>query len=120
MEQTEANRIGFREVDQDGQPFDPETAGRSQDMAGSSGGEPNRLRPNPFIIVLWVLALGLTIGSVWVQLNAFSYSGPMPGSGGPPLGFLLMNFAPQAALAGTLSIICLLFWHAMRWQRARQ
>ena len=115
MEQAEANHIRFHELDQDGRPADPDAAGGSQDPAGTRGA--GRTGLNPFIVILWILAATLVVGGIWVFTNAFS-TGPTSGSGTVPLGFVLVNFAPQAVLSGTLAIMCLLFWHAVQWQRA--
>jgi hypothetical protein len=116
VEQAEANHIRFRELDQDGKPADPGAAG-GQDPAGIRN--PGRTGFNPFIAILWILAAILTVGGIWVFTNAFS-AGPTSSSGAVPLGFILINFAPQAVLTGTLAIMCLLFWHAVQWQRARR
>jgi hypothetical protein len=115
VEQAEANQVGFRELDQDGKPTDPE-APDGQDPARTKGAV--RTGFNPFIAVLWILAATLEYGGIWVLTNAFSSAGPTSSSGAVPLGFILINFAPQAVLTGTLAIICLLFWHAFQWQRA--
>ncbi|WP_457965166.1 hypothetical protein M1E17_02300 [Arthrobacter sp. D1-29] len=114
MEQTEANSIRFREVDKDGRPVDPETAGGTGAGASAPGSQAGNFRVNPFIVILWILALGLNAGSVWAYANAFSNVGPVSDTTGPQLAFFLMSFAP---LAGTLTVICLLFWHAVQWQR---
>ena len=118
MEQAEANKVGFHEVDQDGNPADPETASGGHDAGGTKGA--GRTGFNPFIAILWILAAILVVGGIWVFTNAFSNTGPTSSSGSIPLGFVLINFAPQAVLAGTLAMICLLFWHAVQWQRARR
>lgn len=116
MEQAEANKVGFHEVDQDGKPADPEAASGDPDADGTKGA--GRAGFNPFITILWILAAILMVGGIWVFTNAFSNTGPTSSSGSVPLGFVLINFAPQAVLSGTLTVICLLFWHAMQWQRA--
>ena len=118
MEQAEANKVRFHEVDQDGRPTDPEAALGDHDADGTRGAR--RAGFNPFIAILWILAAILVVGGIWVFTNAFSNTGPTSSSGSVPLGFVLINFAPQAVLSGTLTIICLLFWHAMQWHRARR
>jgi hypothetical protein len=118
VEQAEANQVRFRELDQDANHADPEAAGGSQDPSGPRGA--GRTGFNPFIAILWIVAAILTVGGIWVLTNAFSSAGPTSSSGAVPLGFILINFAPQAVLTGTLTIICLLFWHAVQWHRARR
>lgn len=115
MEQAEAEQVRFHEVDQDGNPADPEAASGGHDADGTKGA--GRTGFNPFIVILWILAATLVVGGIWVFTNAFS-TGPTSSSGAVPLGFILINFAPQAVLSGTLAIMCLLFWHAVQWQRA--
>ncbi|UZX01613.1 hypothetical protein F8G81_02475 [Arthrobacter sp. CDRTa11] len=112
MEQTESNGIGFREVDQNGRAVDPETAG-STGTGAAPGSQAGNLRLNPFIIILWILAVGLNAAAVWGYVNAFS-QGPIPGNMGPQVAFFVLSFAP---LAGTLTVISLLFWHAVQWRR---
>ena len=118
MEQAEADQVRFHEVDQDGKPADPEAASGGQDPAGTRGA--GRTGFNPFIAILWILAATLVVGGIWGFANAFSATGPTSSSGTVPLGFMLVSFAPQAVLSGTLAIMFLLFWHAAQWQRARR
>jgi hypothetical protein len=120
VEQAEANQIRFREVDQDGNPTDPEAIMRPDDQPDSGRGWSGRVSVNPFIVVLWVLSIALAGGGIWLYTNAFLIPGPMSGSGAMPLAFVLMNFAPWAVLGGTLAAMALLFWHAAQWQRRRQ
>ena len=115
MEQAEADQVRFHELDQDGKPANPEAANGGQDPAGPRGAV--RTGFNPFIAILWILAATLEFGGIWVFTNAFANTGPTSSSGTLPLGFILINFAPQAVLSGTLAIMCLLFWHAVQWQR---
>ena len=117
MEQAEANKVGFHELDQDGKSADPGAASGGHDADGTKGA--GRAGFNPFIAILWILAAILVVGGIWVFTNALS-TGPTSSSGSAPWGFVLINFAPQAVLAGTLATICLLFWHAVQWQRARR
>lgn len=114
VEQAETNQVRFRELDQQGQPADPEAASGGLDPAGT--GAAGRRWFNPFIAILWILAAGLVFGGIWGFTNAFS--GSTSSSGAVPLSFVLVTFAPFAALSGTLAIVCLLFWHAIQWQRA--
>jgi hypothetical protein len=116
VEQAEANKVRFHEVDQDGKPADPEAALGDHDADGTKGA--GRAGFNPFIAILWILAAILVVGGIWVFTNAFS-TGPTSSSGSVPLGFVLINFAPWAVLSGTLAVMTLLFWHAAQWQRRR-
>jgi hypothetical protein len=113
MEQS-AGMVGFREVDQDGNPVGTEDgAAVAEDQPG--GRFPAAV--HPFIVALWVLAVTLLGGGVWAFLSANVAIGPSPGS--MPWSFVVFTFAPHAALGGIIAIIGLLFWHAHQWQRKR-
>ncbi|MDQ0680388.1 hypothetical protein QFZ30_003770 [Arthrobacter pascens] len=114
VEQAEANKVGFHEVDQDGKPANPGATSGDHNADGTKGAGWRWF--NPFIAILWILAAGLVFGGIWGFTNAFS--GSTSSSGAVPLSFVLVTFAPFAALSGTLAIMCLLFWHAVQWQRA--
>jgi hypothetical protein len=43
----------------------------------------------------------------------------VPSTAGMPASFLLFTLAPYAIFAGLAALICLLFWHALQWQRRR-
>ena len=114
MEQGTAGAVGFREVDPDGNPARSEAPAERED--GYDGG--SALAINPFIAALWLLAAALIGGGAWVFLNANSMVGPS--AGGMPTSFLVFTFAPYAIFAGLAALVCLLFWHAVQWQRRRR
>jgi hypothetical protein len=114
MEQDQGNHIRFREVDQDGKPIDQEALLHGEGVDAVS---PSLTSVNPFIITLWLVAVILLAGGVWVSANAASMMGTT--SGTPPLAYILLNFAPWAVLAGMLDALALLFWHAIEWQRKK-
>ena len=124
MEQEKANRISFHELDQNGNPLDPETATSVMDSSGREGRESTRPSINPFVIILWVLVGIMIGGGVWVHMDMMSSGGGAFGPDGPvtevPLILVLRNFAPFAVLTGLQGIMGLLFWHAVQWQRTRQ
>lgn len=126
MEQEKANRISFHELDQNGNPLDPETASSAMDSAGREGRESTRFSTNPFVIILWVLVGIMIGGGVWVHMDMMSPGGGVMGPVGvsgsetETLTQVLRNFTPFAVLAGLQGIIGLLFWHAVQWQRKRQ
>lgn len=127
MEQEEANRISFHELDQNGNPLDPETATSVMDSSGREGRGSRRLSINPFVIILWVLVGIMVGGGVLVHMDMMSPGGGAfgpDGLSGPmtetPLILVLRNFAPFGVLAGLQGIIGLLFWHAVQWQRKMQ
>ncbi|MDQ1054489.1 hypothetical protein QE394_002417 [Arthrobacter sp. SORGH_AS 212] len=112
MQQPSASDVGFREVDQDGS---------TQGLRSTAEPMPLRQYPrwsvNPFIAMLWLLATALLTGGIWAMATMMFTAGPM---GGPPtLSFVMMTFAPQGLLVGTVLVLCLLFWHAWQWQRRR-
>jgi len=122
MDQQQSAALGFREVDRDGKPVLPET--EDSEPAGPA----RSLRmPNPFIVVLWLLAAGLIAGGLnallagptgmWTLLRGPVAIGPI--SNGFSIDFVLFTFAPHLVLAGFAALIFLLFWHAWQWQRRR-
>lgn len=115
MQQANGNQIRFREVDQEGNPAEPDTVTHSQEHDGRGAG---RTAFNPFIVILWILAAALVAGGMWAFLNAASMMGP-PSADTMALSFALINYAPWAVLSGTLTVMTLLFWHAAQWQRRR-
>ncbi|KRE80090.1 hypothetical protein [Arthrobacter sp. Soil763] len=109
MEQSSASATGFREVAEGGNP------------GVQAEHEPYRPDPrwsiNPFIALLWLLAAVLVVGSLAILSTVTFNIGPL---GGPPtVLFLTMTFAPHALLVGVVVVLCLLFWHAWRWQQWR-
>lgn len=114
MEQPASGAAGFREVDQRGNPAPAESGGQED---GSWPHKPRGRRANPFIAVLWALALALIAAGTWVfTANAFN---PATFYGPTPASFLVIGFAPQAIFAGLATTVGLLFWHAWQWQRRR-
>jgi hypothetical protein len=104
--------IEFREVDQEGHPVDN---GLQTAAVGGQPGRTSITAVNPFIVVLWVVAVALVGGGGITFLNANLAAGPM--SGAMPMSFLLLTFAPYAIFIGLVAVIGLLFWHANQWQR---
>jgi hypothetical protein len=78
-------------------------------------------RANPFVVLLWVVSLGLTLGGLFVTV--WSQSRMYGGFTGPsvPTDFLISQVAYSMASpsiqAGLFGIIGLLFWHAAAWRR---
>jgi hypothetical protein len=114
MEQGREGTVGFREVDPDGNPVRSEAPAERLDGHGRG----NAFAVNPFIAALWLLAAALIGGGAWVFLNANSMVGPS--AGGMPTSFLVFTFAPYAIFAGLAALVCLMFWHAIQWQRGRR
>jgi hypothetical protein len=112
MEQP-ARAVGFREVDQDGNPITEEVHSA---VADDSTG-PRSFAFNPFIVILWLLAALLLGGGLAALLNANLALGPS--SGAVPLAFVVFTLAPHAILGGVIAVIGLLLWHATQWQRRR-
>ena len=81
---------------------------------------------NPFIAILWVVAV-LFIGAsatlqwqaVTASYGAFSYSGTGP----LPLGMIIQQLSyqisPSVLTSGLLIVAGLLFWHAAAWRARR-
>ncbi|TLM87993.1 hypothetical protein [Pseudarthrobacter sp. NamE5] len=110
MDQGQAGVIGFREVDQDGNPI--------SDYGADSGDTSSRgigMAVNPFIAALWLLAALLIGGGGWIFINADLMVGPA--ANGMPAPFLLFTLAPYLMFAGFAALISLLLWHALQWQR---
>jgi len=110
MEQP-AGPVGFREVDQDGNPINGEAQQAAADDSTRS------FTINPFIVILWVLAALLLGGGLAAFLNANLALGPSTGA--MPLAFVVFTLAPHAILGGVVAVIGLLLWHATQWQRRR-
>jgi hypothetical protein len=109
MEQ-QAGMIGFREVDQDGNPL-PETTSGGASEAGTSVGV------NPFIVALWVLAAALIGGGAAAIFGAATDTTSINGQ--LPLSYLVLTFAPHLIVTGVAAVVVLMFWHAWQWQRRR-
>jgi len=111
MDQQQTGAVGFREVDRDGNPVPPDLGGTEQAAAVKPWPA-----PNPFIVVLWLLAAGLIAGGASALL-----SGPMSVAMGDraTVEYLVFAFAPQGISGGIAIFFALLFWHAWQWQRRR-
>lgn len=112
MDQQPSGTVGFREVDREGNPV-PAEPDRPEEA------EPTRpwSAPNPFIMILWILAAGLLAGGVSALMQGPSVMAPM--RDGFSLAFVLFTFAPHLVLIGMATLVFLLFWHAWHWQRRR-
>ena len=112
MDQQQTGVAGFREVDRDGNPVPPGT-----EDAEAAGTAQTLRAPNPFIVVLWLLAAAMIATGLWTLLRGPVAIGPI--SNGFSIDFVLFTFAPHLVLAGFAALIFLLFWHAWQWQRRR-
>ncbi|QEE62403.1 hypothetical protein FVA74_13095 [Salinibacterium sp. dk2585] len=78
-------------------------------------------RVNPFIVVLWVLSLALTVGGVRAITWTYSDMSPIWNGNGRPIEMMLIAVINQLAGPvigiGLLGILGLLFWHAAAWRR---
>ena len=102
-------QVNFHEVD-----------GYGNELEDSpEAGVDTRARSNPFIIVLWALTAGLIVSGIVMIVKAREPLSVGPANGYLPLPYLLLTFAPQVLLAGALTAVALLFWHAARWQKRR-
>jgi len=84
-------------------------------------------RFNPFIALLWVLAIALPAGGMALQWQAVSgmyRNNSYSGNGEPPVSFVLQQFsylvAPPLISAGIVILGGLLFWHAAAWRARRR
>lgn len=84
-------------------------------------------RWNPFIGLLWVLAIVLPAGGMMLQWQAVSgmyRNNSYSGNGEPPVSFVLQQFsylvAPPLISAGIVILGGLLFWHAAAWRARRR
>ncbi|MFF1252084.1 hypothetical protein ACFVYC_06270 [Pseudarthrobacter sp. NPDC058329] len=105
---------GFREVGPDGNPIIEEAPSAAAEDPTGGGAVP----VNPFIVVLWLMAVLLVGGGLSAILNANLAVGPS--SGATPLPFVIFTLAPHIVLGGIIAAICLLLWHANQWQRRRR
>lgn len=84
-------------------------------------------RFNPFIALLWVLAIVLPAGGMalqWQAVRGMFGNNSYSGSGEPPVSFVLQQFsylvAPPLISAGIVILGGLLFWHAAAWRARRR
>ncbi|MFJ4210118.1 hypothetical protein ACIPY2_16820 [Paenarthrobacter sp. NPDC089675] len=108
-------RIGFREIDQDGNAV-PAVSPHAPDPAHQAQG----LRAvNPFIVALWALDLVLLGFCIWTLNESAQPTATSTAGGGIPWNFLLLSTLPYGLLAFLLLTAALLFWHAAAWQKRR-
>ncbi|MGR0160599.1 hypothetical protein [Paenarthrobacter nitroguajacolicus] len=107
-------RIGFREIDEQGHavpaisPHVPEPADPKR----------KRLAINPFIVALWALDAALLCFGFWAASETMAgMAGPTEFNTSAQLSFMLMQYTPYVLLGGVLLTAALLFWHAVHWQR---
>jgi len=87
--------------------------------------EPEDPAGNPFIALLWVLAVVLPAGGMVLQWQAVSGMFRNNGYSGnePPVSLVLQQFsylvAPPLISAGIVILGGLLFWHAWAWRARR-
>lgn len=74
---------------------------------------------NPFIIVLWVISLGLIFVTVSIFQQLFEGQGAFMDAGFNNAMVLQVSYlvAPYGLVLGVAGIIGLLFWHAATWRR---
>ncbi len=116
MTTIDGSQVTIHEVSEQG---NSEEGSAPSDGSAAPGSFPAGL--NPYIIAVWAIAAGLIIGGV-VMLNRARdpfTSGP-GGAGYMPLSLILLNVAPYALLAGTLTLVALMFWHAVLWRQRRK
>ncbi|MFC8039762.1 hypothetical protein ACFUOZ_10445 [Paenarthrobacter sp. NPDC057355] len=111
-------RIGFREIDEQGNAI-PAVSPHVPEVA-----DPPRARlvVNPFIIALWVLDASLMWLGLWaISTAAGGMMGPQPYQSAESAQFtyMMLSNAPYALLAAVLMTAALLFWHANQWQKKR-
>ncbi|GAA2872861.1 hypothetical protein [Paenarthrobacter ilicis] len=112
-------RLGFREIDQDGNSVEAVAPHHpSPETVRPSGQAGHRNRAvNPFVVALWVLVAGLGWFGLWAFGAGTSSLTAQPESA--HVAFLLMSNAPYAILAAVIIAAALLFWHAAQWQKRR-
>ena len=84
-------------------------------------------RWNPFIALLWVVALLLPAGGMvlqWQTVSGMFGNNSYSGNGEPPVAFVLQQFsylvAPPLISSGIVILGGLLFWHAWAWRARRR
>ena len=89
------------------------------EFAGDPGDEPAPSRPNPFIVLLWLLGPVLSVGGAVTTYQALTESFSGRSQGDPVMQQLLWVLAPSAVTVGLAIIAGLLFWHAAAFRRSR-
>jgi hypothetical protein len=106
----QAGSVGFREVDQDGNPAPEASRDGASESSPSTG-------VNPFIVALWLLAAVLIVGGIAAIFGAAANT--MPVNGQVPVSYLVLTFAPYLIVTGVAAVVVLLLWHARQWQQRR-
>ncbi|UKA50237.1 hypothetical protein LFT48_01450 [Arthrobacter sp. FW305-123] len=109
-------RIGFREIDENGNAL-PAVSPHVPEQP-----DPERKHGaiNPFIIAVWVLDAALMIFGIWaLNETVAAMAAPTQFSNSPQLGYMLMSYTPFVLLGSLLLTAALLFWHAVQWQKKR-
>lgn len=76
-----------------------------------------RARFNPWLLVLWILGIGLTAAGIWAQsqlLTVTPASDTVTGFYVVPA--LLREFAPWLVSVGLAGVVAAVFLHALRWR----
>ncbi|MFF1829024.1 hypothetical protein [Paenarthrobacter sp. NPDC058040] len=108
-------RIGFREIDEQGNSVRAVSPNAPEPIDAS----PRRLLVNPFVVALWLLDLALGWFTIWAFSAAIEGLAPSVASPMVQYNFILLSAAPYGALAAILLTAALLFWHAAQWQKKR-
>ncbi len=83
-------------------------------------GNPASLRGNPWVVVLWVLALGLSAAGLWATWYAQDlYASPTIGNVESyyVMPAVLSAIAPWLLGVGLLALVAVVFLHAVRWRQ---
>lgn len=81
---------------------------------------PSTLHGNPWVVVLWVLGPTLLVAGIWGLWQAqIIRTSPNTTSASSyyVLPGLLQLFAPWLAIVGLITIVGVVFLHAVRWRR---
>lgn len=81
---------------------------------------PLTLRGNPWVVVLWVLGPVFLAGGLWGLWQAeVILSAPITSSASSyyVLPSLLQAFSPWLSLVGLITIVAVVFLHAVRWRK---
>ncbi|MFJ4028555.1 hypothetical protein ACIPWF_14360 [Paenarthrobacter sp. NPDC089989] len=108
-------RIGFREIDQEGNAV----RAVSPHVLEPADSSRHRLTLNPFILALWILDAGLAGFCFWIFSESIRPTQAINSGQGMPVSFLMFSTFPFAALTFLLLTVGLLFWHAAQWQKKR-
>lgn len=101
-----------------------DAAGHAPQTPGVDLGSATEARRNPFIVALWIFAVVFSVGGVVLQWQASisSYNRSFNADEIPTeviIQQLVWTITPTMISVGAMTLVGLVFWHAVTWRAAR-